>query len=247
MSTYNPTLWVDYETPVNAGNLNKSEAGIQQQSTDISVLSEYVSALDNNLNNDIGALSSYVAELDTRVTDDVSSLSEFVTVLDDKVDVIEKKKEIFVGNTKPDKEDVLWVDTNQNTIDSSLDSLILDEFRNLISRLTLKVNTLELEVAKLNEIIGQGGGGGSEVSNDTILTFEDDSIIVFEDGSTMILSSDSQLTNDTILTFEDDSTIIFEDGSTMILSANSTMTNDTILIFEDSSTIISEDGSTFIL
>ena len=63
MTGYNPTIWIDEETPVNAQNMNKVEGGIEQQNNDMFILSEYVVDLDNRVSNDIQTLSEYVVEL----------------------------------------------------------------------------------------------------------------------------------------------------------------------------------------
>ena len=73
MTGYNPTIWIDKETPVNAQNMNKVEGGIEQQNNDMFILSEYVVDLDNRVSNDIQTLSEYVVELNS---DDIGYTTE---------------------------------------------------------------------------------------------------------------------------------------------------------------------------
>ncbi len=123
-------------------------------------------------------------------------------------------EEIIIGTVAPTEDYKVWIDTSSNNIDNTIESVILDEFRLIISSLTKRIDSLEFEVAKLNEIINNGYTPPTSTTNDEILVFEDGSLLTFEDGSILIFNDN--LTNDKLLTFEDSSLMTFEDGSVMM-------------------------------
>ena len=114
------------------------------------------------------------------------------------------KTEIVVSDTPPTLDEypdsIIWVDTSEERvdIDEGFNSDIIDEFRSVINRLTIRVTTLEREIIALKEVISMGGGtvqpddptDPSDPPLDVVgipMTLEDGSILVFEDGSIMTL------------------------------------------------------------
>ena len=176
---------------------------------------------------------------------------------------------IWIGVSPPPNDNtdyVLWIDTSDQSLDESFSSLVIDEFKNILTSLTNRVIKLEEDVAYLKEFGGGGGGGNVPIippdkpnppettTYDVLMTFEDGSLLTFEDGSIMTFSKNNTpapITNDVLMTFEDGSIMTFEDGAIMTFSQNSgeptptpptTDTNDILMTFENGSIMTFEGG-----
>lgn len=84
---YNPTIWVDNQTPVDARNMNKAETGIKQQETDITTLSEYVVNMDERVTTDIQVLSDFVVDMSS---EDIGYVTEADTSILSVKDALDK-------------------------------------------------------------------------------------------------------------------------------------------------------------
>lgn len=256
MAIYNPTLWVDYQTHVNANNLNKPEQAIKQQSVDISTLSEFLTNFDIKINGDINVLSEYVASLDLRVTSDVSTLSDFVSYLDDRVGDFESSS-IHINDNKPSEssETIVWIDTSDvEDVSNSIHDDILLEIRNSFKFLQTEVTNLKKEnlsmkkrISDLEYIIGNGGivpPVDPDIEG-TALVFEDGTIMVFEDDVIMTFEKENiNVIPDNVMTFEDGTLILFDNGEYMTFETVApVIVPDNTMMFEDNSIMLFEDDT----
>lgn len=163
----------------------------------------------------------------------------------------ECKDEIYVGESEPIDESVLWIDTSDIDVSTDVSDSILDEIRDMFSFLqtqvdTLKKKNLELE-ARVSYLEEHGGGGGinpdpdPDPSDNDILIFEDGSVMIFEDGSKMVFEKNSTVISNPMI-FEDGTTMIFEDGSIMAFETDPSSLVGTVLTFEDMTRMVFEDN-----
>lgn len=87
----------------------------------------------------------------------------------------------YFGDTPPDDTSLIWIDTRITSIDQYLDSVILDEFREIISSLNNKIQGLEERVVVLE--LNQGG----TVTSSNVLLTEAGETLLLEDGTELLL------------------------------------------------------------
>lgn len=114
--------------------------------------------------------------------------------------VCELDSQIFVGDTEPTDDEIVWIDTSDSDEEYSgnISDLVIEEFReifknlnNEITRLKEKNYELEARIIYLENNGGGGVSGGDNTSDDIILTLEDGSVLTFEDGSILTLEGSS--------------------------------------------------------
>lgn len=160
--------------------------------------------------------------------------------------VCECDPEIYIGPTPPTDPNIkIWVDTSKQHIDNTFSSLIIQEFRDIISSLTKKVTTLEKEVAYLKAVIG-----GSDippdpiepVTNDTLLVNEDGFLLVNEFGQILCGNKRKEtVTSAQIMVNEDGKILTNEHGQ--ILCFNVGIVSKTqIMVNEDGKILTNENG-----
>lgn len=162
--------------------------------------------------------------------------------------VCECDPEIYIGPTPPTDPNIkIWVDTSKQHVDSSFSSLVIQEFRNLISSLTKKVTTLEKEVAYLKAVIG-----GSDIppgpiepeTNDILLVNENGALLTNELGQILCGSKfEEPVTNDILLVNEDGFILVNELGQ--ILCGNKQedhIISAQIMINEEGKILTNENG-----
>ena len=158
--------------------------------------------------------------------------------------VCECDPEIYIGPTPPTDPNIkIWVDTSKQHVDSSFSSLVIQEFRNVISSLTKKVSSLEKEVAYLKAVIGGGDIPIEPVTNDILLVNEDGFILVNELGQ--ILCGNKQeghITSAQIMVNENDQILTNENGDILCFQISDSTNNIQILVNEDDKTLINENG-----
>lgn len=162
--------------------------------------------------------------------------------------VCECDPEIYIGPTPPTDPNIkIWVDTSKQHVDSSFSSLVIQEFRNLISSLTKKVTTLEKEVAYLKAVIGGGDippGPIEPETNDILLVNENGALLTNELGQILCGSKfEEPVTNDILLVNEDGFILVNELGQ--ILCGNKQedhITSAQIMINEEGKILTNENG-----
>lgn len=94
----------------------------------------------------------------------------------------------YVGSTPPENTNLLWIDTSEGDLDKTLDSIIIEELKTIISTMQNKINKLEedIEYFKIN-----GGIGGNDTTIDTNYSIlsEDGNVISTEEGEYMALEN----------------------------------------------------------
>lgn len=167
--------------------------------------------------------------------------------------VCEDNPEVYIGPTPPTDPNIkIWVDTSKQHVDSSFSSLVIQEFRNIISSLTKKVSVLEKEVVYLKAIVG-GGDIPIEpdpiepVTNDILLVNEDGLLLVNEIGQILCGNKQEEptepVTNDILLVNEDGFILVNELGQ--ILCGNKQaehITSAQIMVNEDGKILTNENG-----
>ena len=157
--------------------------------------------------------------------------------------VCECDPEIYIGPTPPTDPNIkIWVDTSKQHVDSSFSSLVIQEFRNIISSLTKKVSSLEKEVAYLKAVIGGGDIPIEPVTNDILLVNEDGFILVNELGQ--ILCGNKQedhITSAQIMVNEDGKILTNENGQILCFNVN-IVNNTQIMVNENDQILTNENG-----
>ena len=163
--------------------------------------------------------------------------------------VCECDPEIYIGPTPPTDPNIkIWVDTSKQHVDSNFSSLVIQEFRNVISSLTKKVSVLEKEVAYLKAVIG-GGDIPIEpdpiepVTNDILLVNEDGFILVNELGQILCGNKqENHITSAQIMVNENNQILTNENGDILCFQVSDSTNNIQILVNENDKTLINENG-----
>ena len=157
--------------------------------------------------------------------------------------VCECDPEIYIGPTPPTDPNIkIWVDTSKQHVDSSFSSLVIQEFRDIISSLTKKVSVLEKEVAYLKAVVGGGDIPIEPVTNDILLVNEDGFILVNELGQ--ILCGNKQedhITSAQIMTNEEGKILTNENGQILCFNVN-IVNNTQIMVNENDQILTNENG-----
>jgi hypothetical protein len=161
--SYEKTVWIDGETVVNEERLNHMENGIYNATNAL-----------NNLDTD---LSNYKTEIDNSIS----------TVKDTLDKLVETSGSVYEGEEPPEDTNLIWYDTSDKSIDEKLDSLIIQELKNIISTLSVEISTLKEKVEYLWNNQGNGGSLPSNPSDGDSLLMEDGSYLLLEDGSKILL------------------------------------------------------------
>ena len=162
--------------------------------------------------------------------------------------VCECDPEIYIGPTPPTDPNIkIWVDTSKQHVDSNFSSLVIQEFRNVISSLTKKVSVLEKEVAYLKAVIG-GGDIPIEpdpiepVTNDILLVNEDGFILVNELGQILCGNKqENHITSAQIMVNEDGKILTNENGQILCFNVN-IVNNTQIMVNENNQILTNENG-----
>ena len=157
--------------------------------------------------------------------------------------VCECDPEIYIGPTPPTDPNIkIWVDTSKQHVDSSFSSLVIQEFRDIISSLTKKVSVLEKEVAYLKAVVGGGDIPIEPVTNDILLVNEDGFILVNELGQ--ILCGNKQedhITSAQIIINEEGKILTNENGQILCFNVN-IVNNTQIMVNENDQILTNENG-----
>lgn len=156
--------------------------------------------------------------------------------------VCECDPEIYIGPTPPTDPNIkIWVDTSKQHVDSSFSSLVIQEFRDIISSLTKKVTTLEKEVTYLKAVIGGGDippGPIEPVTNDTLLVNEDGFLLVNELGQILCGNKrEETITSAQIMVNEDGKILTNENGDILCLDVY-----NMLLVNEDNNILVNENN-----
>ena len=92
----------------------------------------------------------------------------------------------YEGDEEPSDTSLIWLDTTDKSIDSKLDSIIIQELRSIISMLSKEISTLKEKVEYLWD--NQGNGGSLPSEGDSLL-LENGGYLLLEDGSKILLES----------------------------------------------------------
>lgn len=164
--------------------------------------------------------------------------------------VCECDPEIYIGPTPPTDPNIkIWVDTSKQHVDSSFSSLVIQEFRDIISSLTKKVSVLEKEVAYLKAVVGGGDipiepdpGPIEPVTNDILLVNEDGFILVNELGQILCGNrQEDHITSAQIMVNEDGIILTNENGQILCFNVN-IVNNTQIMVNENDQILTNENG-----
>ena len=148
--------------------------------------------------------------------------------------------EIYIGSAPPTDPNVkIWIDTSDQLIDSNFSSLVIQEFRDIISSLNDKISVLEKEVAYLKAVI-DGGNIPSEpdLTNDTLLVNENGFLLVNENGQILCANVQAEtITSARIMTNEDGKILTNENGDILCLDAYNMR-----LVNEDDKVLVNENN-----
>ena len=157
--------------------------------------------------------------------------------------VCECDPEIYIGPTPPTDPNIkIWVDTSKQHVDSSFSSLVIQEFRDIISSLTKKVSVLEKEVAYLKAVVGGGDIPIEPVTNDILLVNEDGFILVNELGQILCGNrQEDHITSAQIMVNEDGTILTNENGQILCFNVN-IVNNTQIMVNENDQILTNENG-----
>lgn len=124
-----------------------------------------------------------------------------------------KVKGYYIGTTPPEDVELLWIDTNSNSIDESLNSLIIEELKSIITTQNEKILMLENRVTYLETY----GGGTIKPANTNYIILEDGSCLLLEDGQKLsIEQTDITITVTNLVTSENGEYLITEDSKRIL-------------------------------
>lgn len=161
--------------------------------------------------------------------------------------VCECDPEIYIGPTPPTDPNIkIWVDTSKQHVDSSFSSLVIQEFRDIISSLTKKVSVLEKEVAYLKAVVDGGDIPIDPIEPDTtsdiLLVNEDGFLLVNELGQILCGNKQTEtITSAQIMTNEDGQILTNENGQILCFNVG-TVDNTQILVNENDQILTNENG-----
>lgn len=159
--------------------------------------------------------------------------------------VCECDPEIYIGPTPPTDPNIkIWIDTSKQHVDSSFSSLVIQEFRDIISSLIAKVSVLEKEVAYLKAVI-DGGNIPTEpdLNNDTLLVNENGFLLVNELGQILCGNVHTgTITSTQIMINEDGKILTNENGQILCFRISESTNNIQILVDENNKTLVNENG-----
>ena len=153
--------------------------------------------------------------------------------------VCEDNPEVYIGPTPPTDPNIkIWVDTSKQHVDSSFSSLVIQEFRDIISSLTKKVSVLEKEVAYLKAAVDGGDIPIEPVTNDILLVNEDGFILVNELGQILCGNrQEDHITSAQIMVNEDGKILTNENGDILCLDVY-----NMLLVNEDNNILVNENN-----
>lgn len=156
--------------------------------------------------------------------------------------VCECDPEIYIGPTPPTDPNIkIWVDTSNQHVDSNFSSLVIQEFRDIISSLTKKVTTLEKEVAYLKAVIGDGDIPIEPDVNDTLLVNENGFLLVNENGQILCANvANKTITSAQLMINERGQILTNEHGQ--ILCFNIGAVNNTQVLTNESDQILTNEN-----
>lgn len=139
----------------------------------------------------------------------------------------------YIGTTPPRDTNLLWIDTTYKELDSTLDSIVLDEFREIFNEMKVTINTLKIEVANHKNTI-TGLVSSNNTLKQTVIGLEDriynlENNVVIDNGNTL-----------SILT-EDGSPLLCEDGTYLFMDIIQSVPSGTLLT-EDNSPLLTESN-----
>ena len=154
--------------------------------------------------------------------------------------------EIYVGPTAPTDPNIkVWVDTSKRHVDDTFSSLIIQEFRDVISSLTKKITDLEKEVAYLKAVIDGGDlppGPIEPVTNDMLLVNEDGFLLVNEFGQILCGNKrEETVTSAQIMVNEDGKILTNENGQILCFDVG-VVSKTQIMVNEDGKILTNENG-----
>ena len=88
-------------------------------------------------------------------------------------------------NTPTDESILIWIDTSEESLSSSLTDELIIEFRTVIADLNSQIADLKARVLYLE----QNGGGGTVPTDSSYAMLEDGTQLMLEDGSYLLLES----------------------------------------------------------
>lgn len=97
-------------------------------------------------------------------------------------------KRYHIGSTPPENANLLWIDTSESDLDESLDSIIIEELKSIISAMQLKMNQLEEDIEYF-KIYGGTGGSNSTLGESFSILSEDGHVISTEEEEYIILEN----------------------------------------------------------
>lgn len=119
------------------------------------------------------------------------------------------------GENAPTDESILiWIDTSEEPLSSSLTDELIIEFKSVIADLNSQIADLKARVLYLE----QNCGGGTVIIDSQYVMLEDDTQLMLEDGDYLLLES-SKGGNTSIsytITTKDGDTIVTKDGDTIV-------------------------------
>lgn len=140
-----------------------------------------------------------------------------------------------IGDTPPEDTSFLWIDTRADSIDSTLDSVILDEFRNILSNMTNSIVELTKQVKLHTNTILQLTSANDNLKQEIRLL--KDRVYRLENNMPSVEGDKTS-----ILT-EDGFALLCEDGTYLLMDdAPTESTPRESLLCEDGKPLLTEDN-----
>lgn len=100
------------------------------------------------------------------------------------------KQQHYVSDVPPQDTDVTWFDITANSIDEKLDSVIIEELKNVIAAMSDRIIELQKKVEYLWNIQGSEGNLPEGIVVGDYLLLEEGGVILLEDGNKILLEKE---------------------------------------------------------
>ena len=160
---------------------------------------------------------------------------------------------IWIGTSEPPNDSyVLWIDTSDESLDESFSSLVINEFKSILTSLSNRIIKLERDVAYLKQFHGDTPDipdvpvdpdvPPTPTTNDTLLVNENGFLLINEKGQILCGNTNTgTITTTRVLVNEDGSILTNENGQILCLDLIQ-VDNTQIMINENDDILVNENG-----
>ena len=160
---------------------------------------------------------------------------------------------IWIGTSEPPNNSyVLWIDTSDESLDESFSSLVIDEFKSILTSLSNRIIKLERDVAYLKQFHGDSPDipdiPPTPTTNDTLLVNENGFMLINEKGQILCGNTNTGTIATTgVLVNEDGSILTNENGDILCFHIGTSSDTTEIMVNENDQILVNENGDVLCL